>query len=763
VLAPSNAVIIITNTVTGISFSSAAYAVSECGVQAQITVVLNGVTNTNSSVQFMTSDGTGHAGTNYFPTNGTLNFAPGVTSQTFSVDVINNHIIAADHTVLLTLLNPEGGAVLTQPSSATLTIQECNGAYIVAAGTLLTYESFHPTNGLIDPGETVTVDFALRDIAGGNTTNLVATLQTNSGVTPIAPNAQNYGALVQGGHVVFEPYSFTASGTNNQVISTVFQLQDGPRNLGTVAFAFTLGATTTTFSNTNFILLTNLPSYGFNPTPGAPYPSTINVSGSGGSVGKVTVTISNFTHSLPSDIEAVLVSPGGTNVLLFNDVGGDNGKGATNFSVTFDDSAATYLSSNQLPSGVSTTNKPTPYLEDNSQTIFVGYNTWGLLPVMPSPAPANPYAINLSAFSGTPANGTWSLYMADTQVLDYGAISNGWSLSLSTGAPVPSYSDLELAVVPAPAAATVGNTLVYNVALTNYGPAPATHVFITNTLPSGLTYLSNNFPVPGTNIPPWMNIYTNGVLTVSTNFLAVGAGFAFNIFVTPNAAETVTNTVIAIADQLESSTNNATNVITTVTLPSADLGVTLNGTPNPVTAGDFVTFTVVVTNNGPSLASATEVTNYLPAGLTLTSSNLPLATTLSNSAGTIVWSVGSLAAFTNATLTLTTKATNVIGATVTDIVLVGSPVYDPIKLNNFASFKIVINPAPTLGIVSGAHANTFTWPAAATNFVLQGATNLTPPIVWVTVTNAVTTNASGQYSVTVPTNSLHFFKLTTPF
>jgi hypothetical protein len=100
---------------------------------------------------------------------------------------------------------------------------------------------------------------------------------------------------------------------------------------------------------------------------------------------------------------------------------------------------------------------------------------------------------------------------------------------------------------------------------------------------------------------------------------------------------------------------------------------------------------------------------------------------------------------------------------VTDIVLVGSPVYDPIKLNNFASFKIVINPAPTLGIASGARANTFTWPADATNFVLQGATNLTPPIVWVTVTNAVTTNASGQYSVTVPTNSLHFFKLTTPF
>ena len=117
----------------------------------------------------------------------------------------------------------------------------------------------------------------------------------------------------------------------------------------------------------------------------------------------------------------------------------------------------------------------------------------------------------------------------------------------------------------------------------------------------------------------------------------------------------------------------------------------------------------------------------------------------------------------NATLTLTVMATNANGATVLDTVVVGSPVYDPFKLNNFASFKIVINPAPTLSIVSSAQANTFTWPAAATNYQLQGATNLTPRVVWVKVTNPAPAIVNGQYSVTLPTNSLHFFKLTTPF
>jgi hypothetical protein len=124
--------------------------------------------------------------------------------------------------------------------------------------------------------------------------------------------------------------------------------------------------------------------------------------------------------------------------------------------------------------------------------------------------------------------------------------------------------------------------------------------------------------------------------------------------------------------------------------------------------------------------------------------------------------VGDLPAYTNATLTLSTMATSAGGATVLDVVVVGSSVYDPFKLNNFASFKIVINPAPTLSIVLGGRSNTFTWSAAATNYMLQGATNLTPPVVWVTVTNPATV-VNGQYSVTVPTNSLHFFKLTTPF
>ena len=49
-------------------------------------------------------------------------------------------------------------------------------------------------NGAIDPGESVTVSYAIQNVGGGPTTNLVATLQATGGVTsPGAP--QNYGAI----------------------------------------------------------------------------------------------------------------------------------------------------------------------------------------------------------------------------------------------------------------------------------------------------------------------------------------------------------------------------------------------------------------------------------------------------------------------------------------------------------------------------------------------------------------------------------------
>ena len=106
--------------------------------------------------------------------------------------------------------------------------------------TTLIAETCLPTNNAIDPGETVTVLFDLKNTGNGSTANLVGTLLSGNGiVSPSGP--QTYGALAPGGLSASEPFMFTAEGGCGGIITATLQLQDGSINLGTVSTSFTLG------------------------------------------------------------------------------------------------------------------------------------------------------------------------------------------------------------------------------------------------------------------------------------------------------------------------------------------------------------------------------------------------------------------------------------------------------------------------------------------------------------------------------------------
>ncbi len=108
----------------------------------------------------------------------------------------------------------------------------------------LAIEGCQPTNNAIDPGETVLISVAFKNIGNGNTTNFVATLlQTNGVVAPGGP--QTYGVLLSGGASVTQAFSLTATGSCGGTITATFQLQDGAVNLGTATATFGLGQTLT--------------------------------------------------------------------------------------------------------------------------------------------------------------------------------------------------------------------------------------------------------------------------------------------------------------------------------------------------------------------------------------------------------------------------------------------------------------------------------------------------------------------------------------
>ena len=167
----------------------------------------------------------------------------------------------------------------------------------------------------------------------------------------------------------------------------------------------------TTFSNATPITINDAGA-------ASPYPSDITVSGLG-SVSKVTLTLSDLSHSFPDDIDMLLVGPAGQRAIVFSDVGGGPDVTAAVYDITLDDAApAPLLDTGPLVSG---TFQPT-----NS----------GAGDPFPAPAPAGASGSALSVFNGTNPNGTWSLFVVDDTAQDEGNISGGWSLSI-TAAPIP--------------------------------------------------------------------------------------------------------------------------------------------------------------------------------------------------------------------------------------------------------------------------------------------------------------------------------------
>jgi uncharacterized repeat protein (TIGR01451 family)/uncharacterized delta-60 repeat protein len=722
-LSPTNATVTIIDDDSGFKFSSPTYSVNEAGVAATITVLRIGVLTNTVSVDFATSDGTATAGVHYFPTNGTLIFTNGETAHAFNVQVIDETIIEGDLTVLLSLSNTRGQAGLVAPSAAVLTIIDNDGSLIVPAGVSLTAES-GPVNGVIDPGERVTLLFGLRNSVGSATTNLVATLLATNGVTlPTGP--QNYGVLVPRGSSASRAFSFTASGTNNAAIAATFQLQDGAMNLGFALFSFTLGTNNARFTNNTYITIRD-------DTSALPYPSSILVSNVNGVVSKATLTLTNLSHTSPSDIDMLLVSPGGQNMLPLAHNGGRNS--ITNVTLTLDDDAAT-----PVPIGgtiVSGTNRPNPNLP---------------VPVFPVPAPPAPYATNLMACIGSNPNGIWSLYVIDDTPLDSGSIAQGWVLALTTASVVPPAADLVVTLSGSANPVVVGSNLTYTIVVTNFGPASATDVLVTDSLPPTVTLVSAVASQGGPATP-------NGIGQVTCNFgtLAKDGVATLTIIVQPAALGSITNSVTVSADQADPYlADNTASLGTTVVSPSADLALSMAGAPDPVVVGNPLVYTLTISNEGPATATSVRLTNTLPASVVFVSATPAGFTT--NGAVVTFTNLGNIGSGGQLTATITVNPA--LAGTITNSASVGSGVPDPFKGNNSAAVKTVVE-AVKITVTRSGNTFTISWPVSATGFVLESASSLIPPVTWTVVTSPPTQVVGDQNTVTISTaNGNRFFRL----
>jgi len=87
-----------------------------------VTLIRTGGYASGTTVHYTTSGGSAVIGTNYNAASGTITFAEGQTSQTFTIDVLDDGTASGNKSVNLVLDTPGGGARLGLRATATLWI-----------------------------------------------------------------------------------------------------------------------------------------------------------------------------------------------------------------------------------------------------------------------------------------------------------------------------------------------------------------------------------------------------------------------------------------------------------------------------------------------------------------------------------------------------------------------------------------------------------------------------------------------------------------
>jgi len=132
-----------------------------------------------------------------------------------------------------------------------------------------------------------------------------------------------------------------------------------------------------------------------------------------------------------------------------------------------------------------------------------------------------------------------------------------------------------------------------------------------------------------------------------TLVLQVSAGTPSGTNITDTATATSTN----IVPNLTNNTASATVVVGNAN--SADMAIVKTATPNPVTEGTPLTYSLAVTNNGPASATNVTVTDTLPSSVTYLSSTSTLGT-CSEAGGIVTCLLGTMANAGTATITVLT-------------------------------------------------------------------------------------------------------------
>jgi uncharacterized repeat protein (TIGR01451 family) len=174
-----------------------------------------------------------------------------------------------------------------------------------------------------------------------------------------------------------------------------------------------------------------------------------------------------------------------------------------------------------------------------------------------------------------------------------------------SGNSVPSCADLSLEKSSDQASVVAGQALTYTLLVYNDGPVTAEDVVVTDDLPGGVTLTLATPPPSSTSPLTWyLGSIVSETSQVITLVVEVGSGTSGTLI---NTASVDSSTPDPNSD------NNRDEERTDVVIRQADLRIAKFDDPDPANPGGTLTYTLWITNAGPSEATNVIVTDTLPA------------------------------------------------------------------------------------------------------------------------------------------------------
>ncbi|MFT3852679.1 MAG: hypothetical protein QM733_08090 [Ilumatobacteraceae bacterium] len=280
---------------------------------------------------------------------------------------------------------------------------------------------------------------------------------------------------------------------------------------------------------------------------------------------------------------------------------------------------------------------------------------------------------------------------------------------------------------------TAGSAIRWQLVVRNSGPSTAAGVTVADPAPAGVTYSAAASTV-GT-----CDIAAAPLCQIGT--LAVGATATITLdgTVDPGWLADVANTATVSSTSNDDDLTNNTSTTTTDLGTSADVGVVKTAN-TPFVAGQNASWTVTVTNEGPSVSRSVVVTDAIPAGLAGVTAVSSVGIGCDVDSTTIRCPLGDIGVGTGAAATVTISGTigaGFLAGSMSNTATVAAGTTDPDPTDNSSGVTSPVSTSADLGMVKTGPATAVpgspvTWSIAVSNAgpsVAQGAvvTDVLPP------------------------------------